>query len=86
MSEQKKRIKYMSGLVVSDKMNKTAVLIVEDKIMHPLYKKYVKRSKKYKFHDETNECKIGDFVKIQNSRPLSKDKCWKLTEIITRAK
>ena len=85
MSDVKKNIKTMSGIVVSDKMDKTVVVLVEDKIMHPLYKKYVKKSKRYKAHDEKNECKMGDFVKIESSRPISKQKRWKLVEIITRA-
>lgn len=85
MEKIKKNIKTMNGLVVSDKMDKTVVVLVEDKVMHPLYKKYVKKSKRYKAHDEENQCKLGDFVKIQSTRPLSKEKKWKIVEIITRA-
>jgi small subunit ribosomal protein S17 len=71
-----KIIKTMNGLVVSDKMDKTVVVRVEYKIMHPLYKKYVKKSKKFKAHDENNQYKVGDKVTIQSSRPISKDKKW----------
>ena len=81
-----KKIKEMTGLVVSNKMDKTIVVLVEYKIVHPLYKKYLKRSKKFKAHDEKNECQIGDTVKIIGTRPLSKQKFWKLIEIINRAK
>ena len=71
-----KIIKTMSGVVVSDKMDKTIVVRVEYKMMHPLYKKYVKKSKKFKAHDENNQYKIGDKVTIQSSKPISKDKKW----------
>ena len=71
-----KIIKTMSGVVVSDKMDKTIVVRVEYKMMHPLYKKYVKKSKKFKAHDENNKYKIGDKVTIQSSKPISKDKKW----------
>jgi len=71
-----KIIKTMSGIVVSDKMDKTIVVRVEYKMMHPLYKKYVKKSKKFKAHDENNKYKVGDKVTIQSSRPISKDKKW----------
>jgi|GEM_PF-774994 len=81
-----KNIKTMTGLVVSDKMNKTVVVLVEYKKLHDLYKKYVKKSKKFKAHDEENQCKEGDIVKIANSRPISKEKFWKVVEIIKRAK
>ena len=74
------------GKVVSDKMDKTMVVAVEDSVKHPLYKKIVKRTKKLKAHDEKNECKIGDRVEIMETRPLSKDKRWRLVEIIERAK
>ena len=75
-----KIIKTMSGVVVSDKIEKTIVVRVEYKIMHPLYKKYVKKSKKFKAHDENNKYKIGDKVTIQSSRPISKDKKWIVVE------
>ena len=70
------------GIVISDKMDKTIVVRVERKYKHPLYKKIVRKHKNYKAHDSKNECKIGDLVKIKESRPLSKDKCWALTSII----
>ena len=74
------------GVVTSDKMDKTIVVQVSTKKLHPLYKKYVSRSKKYKAHDEKNDAHIGDTVRIQECRPVSKDKCWRLVEIIARAK
>ena len=74
------------GKVVSDKMDKTIVVAVEDHVKHPLYKKIVKRTYKLKAHDENNECKVGDTVKVMETRPLSKDKRWRLVEIIERAK
>ena len=74
------------GKVVSDKMDKTIVVAIEDNVKHPLYKKIVKRTYKLKAHDENNECKIGDKVKVMETRPLSKDKRWRLVEIMERAK
>ena len=74
------------GKVVSDKMDKTVVVAVVDNVKHPLYKKIIKRTYKLKAHDEKNECKIGDRVKVMETRPLSKDKRWRLVEIIERAK
>ena len=74
------------GKVVSDKMDKTIVVAIEDNVKHPLYKKIVKRTYKLKAHDENNECNIGDRVKVMETRPLSKDKRWSLVEIIERAK
>ena len=74
------------GTVVSDKMDKTAVILVENRVAHPLYKKIVKRSMKLKAHDEQNQCNIGDRVRIMETRPLSKDKRWRLVEIIEKAK
>ena len=74
------------GKVVSDKMDKTIVVAIEDNVKHPLYKKIVKRTYKLKAHDENNECNIGDRVKVMETRPLSKDKRWRLVEIIERAK
>jgi len=85
MAERNLR-KSRVGLVVSDKMEKTIVVKVEDKVKHPLYKKYVKKTKNFKVHDENNECKTGDFVEIIETRPLSKDKNWRLGEIINKAK
>ena len=74
------------GKVVSDKMDKTIVVAIEDHVKHPLYKKIVKRTYKLKAHDENNECKVGDKVKVMETRPLSKDKRWRLVEIVERAK
>lgn len=74
------------GKVVSDKMDKTIVVIVEDRVAHPLYKKIVKRTYRLKAHDENNECCIGDKVRVMETRPLSKDKRWRLVEIIEKAK
>lgn len=74
------------GMVVSDKMDKTAVVAIENSVKHPLYNKIVKRTIKLKVHDENNECQIGDRVRIMETRPLSKDKRWRLVEIIEKAK
>ena len=74
------------GKVVSDKMDKTIVVAIEDNVKHPLYRKIVKRTYKLKAHDENNECNIGDRVKVMETRPLSKDKRWRLVEIIEKAK
>ena len=78
--------KVRTGKVVSDKMDKTIVVAVIDNVRHPLYNKIVKRTYKLKAHDENNECKIGDRVKVMETRPLSKDKRWRLVEIIEKAK
>lgn len=78
--------KTRTGIVVSDKMDKTIVVAIEDNVRHPLYKKIVKRTIKLKAHDEENTCKIGDRVEIMETRPLSKDKRWRLVNIIERAK
>ena len=74
------------GKVISDKMDKTIVVAVEDRVAHPLYKKIIKRTYKLKAHDENNECGVGDRVKVMETRPLSKDKRWRLVEIIEKAK
>ena len=74
------------GKVVSNKMDKTIVVAIEGRVKHPLYKKIVDRTYKLKAHDENNECNIGDRVKVMETRPLSKDKRWRLVEIIERAK
>jgi len=74
------------GTVVSDKMDKTVVVLVEDRAPHPLYKKIIKRSIKLKAHDEENQCGTGDRVRIMETRPLSRDKRWRLVEIIEKAK
>ncbi|MBT9777133.1 30S ribosomal protein S17 [Clostridium sp. MCC353] len=78
--------KTRTGKVVSNKMDKTIVVSIEDHVKHPLYGKIVKRSIKLKAHDEKNECAIGDTVKVMETRPLSKDKRWRLVEIIEKAK
>ena len=78
--------KTMIGQVVSDKMDKTIVVAVEDSYQHPLYKKTMKRTYKLKAHDENNECGIGDTVEVMETRPLSKDKRWRLINIIEKAK
>ncbi|NLY20325.1 MAG: 30S ribosomal protein S17 [Tissierellia bacterium] len=83
--ERNKR-KTRIGTVVSDKMDKTIVVAVETLKMHPLYKKQLKNTERFKAHDENNECGIGDTVKIMETRPLSKDKNWRLVEIIEKAK
>jgi small subunit ribosomal protein S17 len=74
------------GKVVSNKMDKTIVVAVEDSVKHPLYKKVVKRTVRLKAHDENNECSIGDRVRVMETRPLSKDKRWRLVEILEKAK
>ncbi len=78
--------KTRTGKVVSNKMRKTIVVAVEDHVKHPLYGKIVKRTYKLKAHDEKNECNIGDTVKVMETRPLSKDKRWRLVEVIERVK
>jgi len=74
------------GRVVSDKMDKTIVVAVETRVPHPLYKKIIKRTYKLKAHDESNECSAGDTVRVMETRPLSKDKRWRLVEIVEKAK
>ena len=74
------------GLVTSDKMDKTVVIEIRERVKHPLYGKIVNRTKKFKAHDENNECGIGDTVRIVETRPLSKDKNWRVAEIIEKAK
>ena len=85
MSERNMR-KTNVGKVVSNKMDKTIVVAIEDSVKHPLYKKIIKRTVKLKAHDENNECNIGDRVRVRETRPLSKDKRWRVTEIIEKAK
>ncbi|ERI98413.1 MULTISPECIES: 30S ribosomal protein S17 [Eubacteriales] len=85
MSERNLR-KSRVGKVVRDKMDKTIVVAIEDNVQHPLYKKIIKRTSKFKAHDEKNECGIGDTVEIMETRPLSKDKRWRLVRIINKAK
>ena len=86
---EEKRIssrKVRVGKVVSDKMDKTVVVTIADRVAHPLYKKIVGRTYKLKAHDENNECGIGDTVKVMETRPLSKDKRWRVVEIVEKAK
>ena len=85
MSERNLR-KTRTGMVVSDKMDKTIVVAIEDNVRHPLYKKIVKRTVRLKAHDENNTCGVGDTVKVMETRPLSKDKRWRVVEIVEKAK
>ena len=85
MSERNLR-KTRTGTVVSDKMDKTIVVAIEDNVRHPLYKKIVKRTVRLKAHDDANECRKGDVVEVMETRPLAKDKRWRLTRIIEKAK
>ena len=84
--EERNLRKTRVGVVVSDKMDKTITVAIQNRVKHPLYKKIVDRTYKLKAHDENNECKIGDRVKVMETRPLSKDKRWRLVEIIEKAK
>ena len=84
--EERNLRKTRVGKVVSDKMDKTIVVAVQDNVKHPLYGKIVKKTYKLKAHDENNECRVGDRVRIMETRPLSKDKRWRLVEIIEKAK
>ena len=83
--EERNLRKVMIGVVTSDKMDKTVVVSVENSVKHPIYGKIVKRTYKLKAHDEENTCKIGDKVRVMETRPLSKDKRWRLVEIIEKA-
>ena len=85
MAEERNLRKTMVGTVVSDKMDKTIVVAVETRVKHPIYKKTVKKTYKLKAHDEENSCKVGDTVKVMETRPLSKDKRWRLVEIVEKA-
>ena len=86
MSEQRGLRKTRVGVGVSDKMDKTIVVAIRTRVKHPLYGKIMNRTEKFKAHDENNECGIGDTVRIMETRPLSKDKRWRLVEIIEKAK
>ena len=86
MAEERNVRKVRVGKVVSDKMEKTVVVAVERKVPHALYNKSMVSTKRFKAHDENNECQIGDTVKIVETRPLSKDKCWRVVEILERQK
>ena len=84
--EKRNLRKTRTGIVVSDKMDKTIVVAMRERVKHPLYGKIVNRTKKFKVHDENNECGIGDKVRVMETRPLSKDKHWRLVEIVEQAK
>ena len=86
MSEERNLRKTRVGVVVSDKMDKTIVVAIKDNVQHPLYKKIIKKTVKLKAHDEKNECGLGDRVKVMETRPLSKDKRWRLVSILEKAK
>lgn len=87
MTEQKRNFrKTRVGVVVSDKMDKTIVVAIATRVRHPLYKKIVKRTYKLKAHDEKNECTVGDKVRVMETRPLSKEKRWRLVEVIEKAR
>ncbi len=85
MSEQDKNARSTSGIVISNKMDKTVTVLVERLEKHPLYKKYVRKSTKLHAHDETNECNEGDTVQIEECRPMSKSKSWRVIEVVSRA-
>ncbi len=84
MGERGKR-KTLTGVVSSDKMDKTVVVMVNRRVLHPVYKKYIRKRKKVKAHDEKNECRMGDKVLLMETRPLSKEKRWRVKEILERA-
>ena len=86
MSEERNMRKTRTGLVVSDKMDKTVVVAIKDNVRHPLYGKIIKRTVKIHAHDENNQCGIGDTVSVMETRPLSKTKRWRVVEIIEKAK
>lgn len=85
MSEESKVVRTLTGRVVSDKMDKSAVVLVERRVRHPLYGKYIRRSTKVHVHDENNDCKQGDTVTIRECRPVSRTKNWMLVEVVERA-
>ena len=85
MTETGKQPKTLTGRVVSNKMDKTVAVLIQRTVKHPLYEKYIKRSTKLLAHDEKNECKEGDIVVIESSRPISKRKSWRLQKVVTRA-
>lgn len=84
MSEENQLVRTLTGRVVSDKMDKSAVVMVERKVRHPLYGKFIRRSTKLHIHDENNECRQGDTVTIKQTRPISKTKSWALLEVVER--
>ncbi len=85
MTTERRNKKKVVGIVTSDKMDKTIVVKTEDLVKHPVYKKYLKRSRKYKAHDENNSCVIGDKVLITETRPLSRDKRWRVTQVLEKS-
>jgi small subunit ribosomal protein S17 len=85
MSDQEKSARSTSGVVISNKMDKTVTVLVERQEKHPLYKKYIRKSTKLHAHDETNECNEGDTVQIEECRPMSKSKSWRVIEVVSRA-
>lgn len=85
MSEEKKAARTLTGRVISDKMDKTVTVLIERRERHPLYGKYVRRSTKLHVHDGANECQSGDLVEIEQGRPVSKTKAWKLVRVVERA-
>jgi small subunit ribosomal protein S17 len=86
MSEQENSNRTLTGRVVSNAMDKTITVVVERKIKHPLYGKFVRRSTKLHAHDADNECNAGDWVRVEQCRPLSKTKCWRLVEVVEKAR
>jgi small subunit ribosomal protein S17 len=86
MDATRGRRKVRSGRVVSDKMDKTVVVAIEQLVRHPLYGKIIRRTKRFKAHDETNQCGVGDVVEIMETRPLSKDKRWRVARVVEKAK
>ncbi len=86
MEEKRNLRKTRTGVVVSDKMDKTVVVAIRERVKHPLYGKIVNRTKKFKVHDENNQCGVGDKVRVMETRPLSKDKHWRVIEIVEKAK
>ena len=85
-STDRNRRKMRVGKVVSDRMQKTVVVTIERLVKHPVYGRYVRRQTKFKVHDEKNECKVGDVIRFTETRPLSKDKCWRFVEFVERSK
>jgi small subunit ribosomal protein S17 len=85
-TESRGRRKIRTGLVTSNKMDKSITVSVERKVKHPIYGKFLKKTTKFMAHDEKNECSIGDIVKIMETRPLSKNKCWRLVEVVEKVK
>lgn len=85
MSAEEKVARKLIGQVISNKMDKTVSVMIERKVKHPIYKKYIKRSTKIYAHDEANECRDGDVVMVEQCRPLSKNKCWRLVKVLEQA-